>query len=403
MDNSPQNSAGKPDPYDIDAHFTIRNSEPQRTSFDNPYAQNPYRDGYSSESDPYKESSQSSDPYENTTQDLYKNSETPYYSPPPSNNPAYASYRGPERRLRPGWRRIFILLLVCLLILGVLFFIPGIGTSLQNTWRTITHTQTSSSGPIQSASSSSGNTTVLTVTEHPTLIIDSQVANTDEFSYKDVAPIHIHVGTSDTKITLQAVNIISSKNSAQTPDNNLIYEQTQAGTTTILHIGTQYQGNIDIAVPTTTDLRLTTSSSSINVNGVTGQMVLTTSDAPINITNSTMNGPTSLDSNSGNIKVLESRLHGPVIISNNQGPITFNGTFDPQGNYQISGNSGLLDITIPKDASFHLDAKVSNGTLSADFPGVQVQQNQAQADIGNAPSARLTLSNNTGTIKLHSA
>ena len=76
------------------------------------------------------------------------------------------------------------------------------------------------------------------------------------------------------------------------------------------------------------------------------------------------------------MKTEHSSLSGTVTYSDNMGPIIFNGIINPQGNYHFNNNSGTVDVTLPTDTAFHLDAKVLNGSLRVNFPGIQVQQNE---------------------------
>ena len=131
-------------------------------------------------------------------------------------------------------------------------------------------------------------------------------------------------------------------------------------------------------------------------------MVLLSNGGSITVTNSTLSNASLLNANTGAIKVMQSTLSGPVTLSNNQGTTTFAGSIAAQGNYQFLSNQGTIDVTLPRTASFHIDAEVTNGSITADFPGVQGQQSAIHDDVGTPPRAQLTLQNNAD-IHLHAA
>ncbi len=158
--------------------------------------------------------------------------------------------------------------------------------------------------------------------------------------------------------------------------------------------------NLDVTVPTITDLKLTTNSSPIVVNGVTGQLVLISNSGNITLTNSHPQGPSLLQSNSGSVTAKQDLLVGQVTFDNNSGAIIFDGSIDPQGTYQFIANGGAIDCTLPLTARFHLDAKTNSSTVTSDFPNIHVVNNEIHADIGKPASALISLTNNSGTINI---
>ena len=94
-------------------------------------------------------------------------------------------------------------------------------------------------------------------------------------------------------------------------------------------------------------------------------------------------------------------LNGNVTLLNNSGTITFSGAINPSGIYQFTGNGGLIDITLPHDGAFHVDATANNNTVSSNFAGVVVQNGEIHANIGRSPRANVTIYNNSGAVALH--
>src|SRR6266581_4425121 len=117
-------------------------------------------------------------------------------------------------------------------------------------------------------------------------------------------------------------------------------------------------------------------------------------------------GQMSLSSNTGSIHAVQDSLTGQSILHTDTGSVTFEGTIDPKGSYQFETNTGSVDVTLPGNSSFHLDASTDTGSINSDFPGVNVQHGDftgasAHSDVGNAPGATVTLKADTGSISLH--
>jgi Putative adhesin len=146
-------------------------------------------------------------------------------------------------------------------------------------------------------------------------------------------------------------------------------------------------GDITVTVPSNANLVIITDNGDVNVENVSGQMTVT--------------------SGSGSIEMHKVVLTGDSTIKSGDGHITFEGQLDPNGSYQfISTNGGSIDLTMPSDSAFHLNATTKSGNINAsDFPQVQVQQSSpgstAHGDVGNAPRATLTITAVNGDISLN--
>ena len=139
-----------------------------------------------------------------------------------------------------------------------------------------------------------------------------------------------------------------------------------------------------VTVPNSTDLQIHTNGGSINVNGVSGKMSLT--------------------SNAGTVGATQSSLSGSSKLQTNAGSINFNGSISSTGTYEFRTNAGSIDIRLLGNPSFHLNANTNAGSINTSFP-VNVNRNTAGAtangDVGTTPQATLTLSTNAGSINLN--
>ena len=158
---------------------------------------------------------------------------------------------------------------------------------------------------------------------------------------------------------------------------------------------------LDVTVPPDTDLKISSNSANISVTGVTGQMALISNDGAITLTHCNVQGTSLLNDNTGAISVTQSTLNGQVTLSNNDGLITLNSAIGPTGTYALMNNQGAIDATLPQNAAFHVNATTNSGSITSDYAGVQVQNKQISADVGNPPRAVVSLSNNSGSIALH--
>ncbi len=142
--------------------------------------------------------------------------------------------------------------------------------------------------------------------------------------------------------------------------------------------------DVDITVPSNTDLRLTTKTGDIRVTGISGQM--------------------HLGSESGSVLVQQGILRGTSWLMTNAGAIHYYEAIDPHGTYTFVSTTGSITVILPSDASFHLDARTDTGTITTDFPGVVVTHrtnNAIQSTVGKPPHAKVRLSSDSGSIQLY--
>ena len=86
--------------------------------------------------------------------------------------------------------------------------------------------------------------------------------------------------------------------------------------------------------------------------------------------------------------------------------MTFNGAIDRSGTYRFETNTGSVNVTLPSESAFHVDASTDTGSINTTFSQVTVQHHQAvgadaHGDVGSSPMASVTLRTNTGSINLY--
>ena len=143
--------------------------------------------------------------------------------------------------------------------------------------------------------------------------------------------------------------------------------------------------SVDVTVPANANLVIQIDTGDVTVEGVSGQMSLT-------------------DTN-GRIELHKVALTGNSTIHSDNDDITFQGSLDPNGTYQFSSIGGSVDLTLPSNSAFHVDATANNGSISSDFPSIQQSSHgngsQAQGSVGNGPQATVTIKTDSGSISIN--
>ncbi|HEU5200402.1 MAG TPA: DUF4097 family beta strand repeat-containing protein [Ktedonobacterales bacterium] len=142
--------------------------------------------------------------------------------------------------------------------------------------------------------------------------------------------------------------------------------------------------DVNLIVPSLTDLDLSASDGDMTVDGVSGQLSLTTDDGSITATHVTFKGTSKMDGSLGDL--------------------TFNGALDPASHDEFDNSRGDIGLTFPANGSFHVDASALDGEIVSDFPQIVVSSSlggDAHGDVGKAPRAQVTVSATRGNIHIY--
>lgn len=302
----------------------------------------------------------------------------PLASPvPPMPSSPWSSYTGGTRPMwaeqsrsfaphrRSGWPWIIgtLVLVVFLLATGTFFLVGILGYGLAGDAHNVTETRT------------------FAVAAHPTLVLRN-----------DIGAIHVRAARSGNEVAIQEARRASLWGNLN--DVHVSYAQDRAANTITVNVDRQVQTtfftsvqvDFDITVPSVADLQLKTNTGDIDVSGVSGQIVLS--------------------SNTGTVTARDGTVSGQSALTTNTGSVTFNGALAPTGTYRFETNTGSVQVMLPRESSFHVDASTDTGSISTTFPGVIVQHAQVvgasvHSDVGSAPQATVTLRTNTGSISLN--
>jgi hypothetical protein len=199
---------------------------------------------------------------------------------------------------------------------------------------------------------------------HPTIIVEHQ----------SIGTVRVHANTGG-----NAIQITGWK-------QGMSYTQNQATNTLSIDMSRArgFYDNITISAPANTDLKMDVDN--IEVFGITGQMTLITHAGTVTLAQSTLTGKSSIQG----------------------GRVIFQGTIDPQGTCSFDTNSDSIDLTLPKNASFHLDIKGILGPVVSTFPEIEAQvkdvyMNEIRTDVGSDPGATIEMSVNSTVIVINGA
>lgn len=148
---------------------------------------------------------------------------------------------------------------------------------------------------------------------------------------------------------------------------------------------TTSQADIEVSVPTSSDLRITTNSGDITTTGIHGKITLI--------------------SNSGSVEAENVALEDTSNMSSDSGSITMHGSIDTSGRYMFQSNSGNVNVTLPRSMSFHVNLTSNSGTITNNFPLVSTRQSDpsnktVSGDVGSSPQATVTMQSDSGSLRL---
>jgi hypothetical protein len=105
---------------------------------------------------------------------------------------------------------------------------------------------------------------------------------------------------------------------------------------------------------------------------------------------------------SGTIEMSEVSDAKTIKASSVSGSIRYQGKINPDGRYSLKTTSGQVEMTLPSDSSFELDADTFSGHIDSDFPieiSGKIVPRQFHGVV-NKGGARISLSSFSGNIKL---
>lgn len=134
------------------------------------------------------------------------------------------------------------------------------------------------------------------------------------------------------------------------------------------------QGGVDlnITLPENSAIQANVNVGTLDINGVSGRMNLNMNVGTLNYENGTITDGST--------------------FRNNTGTINFNGSIDPNGNYDFQDNTGTINLGLPGNVSFTLNASTSTGSVNNKFN---------TTNVGPGPyNAHITAHTDTGSVNI---
>ncbi len=217
------------------------------------------------------------------------------------------------------------------------------------------------------------------VSGHPRILVNNEVGT-----------IHVNAGSDVNTVTVQTKRHTQRFGKAANK-SRVRYEQQDNGNEIsarverVLMPGINLPQSIDfdITVPGNTDLELTTSVGDIWVTGISGQL--------------------SLQSDTGSIYVRNGLLTENSLLKTSLGSVNFHEAIDPHGTYQFVTETGSINVTLPDDTAFELDASTNLGSITTVVPGMTMAyrtNREVHGDAGFPPRPSLKLRSITGSVSV---
>ena len=157
---------------------------------------------------------------------------------------------------------------------------------------------------------------------------------------------------------------------------------------------------VKVAAPADSSLQLRTANGEIRVGQVEGAIAAHTSNGAIKVNEA--RGQLDLDTTNGRITI-----DGEDVVVNaktQSGGINFNGSLG-EGESLFETTNGGVDVELPSDQSFRIDAKTNRGRIRNEFRNIKHETN-GKSDhrvigvVGNHPQSELKIRTSNGGIRV---
>jgi DUF4097 and DUF4098 domain-containing protein YvlB len=162
--------------------------------------------------------------------------------------------------------------------------------------------------------------------------------------------------------------------------------------------------DIEIAVPVDSSLELRTSNGRIESANVDGPIVARSSNASmtirggVDIDAETSNGSLTVNAATGRLELRTSNASLDVIgatdavvsAETSNGALTFSGSL-AEGGHRFRTSNADLSLQLPPDASFLIEGRTSNATVSTTFADLEVTQDALSGSVGEDAESRAIL------------
>ncbi|HEX4681986.1 MAG TPA: DUF4097 family beta strand repeat-containing protein [Gemmatimonadaceae bacterium] len=150
----------------------------------------------------------------------------------------------------------------------------------------------------------------------------------------------------------------------------------------------------DVLVEDATRLDINTLSGGITASTIRGDVAIQSTSGDVKITD--LRGDADVQTVSGDIE-LRGVTAKVIRAKTTSGDVTYDGTIDKAGRYDLSANSGDVRLHIPRDTGAQLTVSTWNGEFQSDFP---ITLRPGEHGIGSSNSKHLTFEINGGGARI---
>jgi DUF4097 and DUF4098 domain-containing protein YvlB len=157
----------------------------------------------------------------------------------------------------------------------------------------------------------------------------------------------------------------------------------------------------DIAVEDVADrVEVSSLSGDVGVSGVAGDVEAKSTSGDVSVTGVKGGGDIEVETVSGEITVRDAvaKVFRGHSVS---GDVTYDGSIDPQGRYELTAHSGEIRLGVPKDLAAQISVSTWNGSITSDFP-ITMQPGEHGIGSANAKRFNFVVGNGGARITLES-
>ncbi|GCE05429.1 DUF4097 family beta strand repeat-containing protein [Dictyobacter aurantiacus] len=136
-------------------------------------------------------------------------------------------------------------------------------------------------------------------------------------------------------------------------------------------------------------VKVHTESGDVTARHINGPMSLEAGSGSIHAND--VNGQLQALTRSGDVLVSSGIVQGQTTLKTDNGSVRFEGSMDGKGSYNLATHSGDVDLTLPRNAAFQLNATTGSGDVHNEFGSSQV---------GAAPQAHITVTIGHGSVNV---
>lgn len=150
----------------------------------------------------------------------------------------------------------------------------------------------------------------------------------------------------------------------------------------------------DVQILDAAAVSATSLSGDVEIRQTTGAVTATTNNGDLKIADA--HGDIEATAVSGDLMI--ARAASKIVrATNTSGDISYSGTVDPQGRYELTTHSGDLELRLPNDANALVSVATWNGTIDSEFP-ITIKPNSGTSSSGMTKRYTFTIGSGSAHI-----